>query len=172
MHWPHPFVTPAQIVPSIPPREVREETAVAKDDIEPDDIEEEIDLEGEDLEEGEFEDGEFDDDSESPDDEDDDESVGATVVRKPGDDDDDDEDMLAPDDVEADLDTILKDRLASENPPDEEDEEVETDDRGSGEESLQPKRADEELCSSCFLLVRRGAPVCPVGDDACPMFAK
>ena len=151
---------------------MREETAVAKDDIEPEDIEEEIDLEGDDLE-GDFEEEEFDDDGEAIDeDAADDESVGATIVRKAGDDDDEDEDMLAPDDVEADLDTILKDRLASENAADEDDEEVETEDRSGNEESLQPKRADEVLCSSCFLLVRQGAPVCPVGDDSCPIFVR
>ena len=32
------------------------------------------------------------------------------------------------------------------------------------------KRADEILCTSCFLLVRPNAPGCPVEDDACPIF--
>jgi hypothetical protein len=27
------------------------------------------------------------------------------------------------------------------------------------------------MCAQCFLLVRRSAPNCPVGDDACPIFA-
>ena len=35
---------------------------------------------------------------------------------------------------------------------------------------LEPKRADEILCTSCFLLVRPNAPGCPVEDDACPIF--
>jgi len=26
------------------------------------------------------------------------------------------------------------------------------------------------LCPTCFLLVRRNAPNCPVGDDTCPLF--
>ena len=143
---------------------------MAKDEIEPEDIDEEIDLEGDeeiDLE-GDFEEAEFDGDDEVDDDSE--EDVGATVVRKAGDDDEDDDDMLAPDDVEADLDTILKDRLASENAGDEDEEEVEVEERGSSEDALQPKRPDEVMCSSCFLLVRKGAPVCPVGDEACPIF--
>ena len=75
------------------------------------------------------------------------------------------------DDVEADLDRILKDRMVtSEEDTDEEDEEVEPDERGDTADRLQPKRADEQLCPSCFLLVRASAPGCPVGDDTCPVF--
>ena len=29
----------------------------------------------------------------------------------------------------------------------------------------------EQLCPTCFLLVRQGAPVCPIGDDECPIFS-
>jgi hypothetical protein len=105
-------------------------------------------------------------------DDDEESDVGATVVRKAGEDDDEDEDMLAPDDVEADLDTILKDRLASENAAAEDDDEIEPEDKSGGDDALQPKRPDEVLCSSCFLLVRKGAPTCPVGDDSCPVFAR
>ena len=47
----------------------------------------------------------------------------------------------------------------------------EVDDRSAGDDRLQPKRPDEQLCTSCFLLVRDSAPVCPVGDDACPIFS-
>lgn len=151
-----------------------EESNVAKDDIEPDDIDEEIDLEGEDdldILEDDLGDDLGDDDL--ADDEDDDDSMGSTIVRKAGsDDDDDDDDMVAPDDVEEDLAEILKDRLASEDLPAEEDEVVEADDRASGEDTLQPKRADETLCSSCFMLVRKNAPVCPMGDDECPVVSK
>ncbi len=77
--------------------------------------------------------------------------------------------MLSPDDVEADLDRILKDRLVTVEDEDE-DEEDEPDDRSEGGDRLQPKRADEQLCPNCFLLVRASAPGCPVGDDACPIF--
>ena len=66
----------------------------------------------------------------------------------------------------------LKDRLVTQDETSEdEDEEVEADERGGDTDRLQPKRPDEQLCSSCFLLVRRNAPNCPVGDDACPLFS-
>ena len=147
------------------------ETHVAKDDIEPEEIDEDIDLEeGDDLDL--IEDDELDDDGLlEDDDEDDDDSLGATIVRKATDDDEDDDDMVAPDDVEEDLAEILKDRLASEQAPDDEDDQAEPDEKG-GEDALQPKRADEVLCKSCFMLVRKNAPVCPMGDDACPTIKK
>ena len=151
---------------------------MAKKKIEPIDSEIEIDLEGDeidDLEELELDEPLIEDDEDAwldEDDEDDDESMGATIVRKPGDDDDDDDDMVAPDDVEEDLSQILKDRLASEDLPAEEDEVPDTEERSTGDDELQPKRPDELLCSSCFLLVRKNAPMCPIGDDACPVFVK
>jgi hypothetical protein len=85
--------------------------------------------------------------------------------------DDDDDDIIAPDDVEADLDTILKDRLVAADDDGGEDEEDEPEDRSESSDRLQPKRADEQLCPSCFLLVRNSAPICPVGDDECPLFS-
>jgi hypothetical protein len=90
---------------------------------------------------------------------------------KSSDDDDDDDDLRTEDDVEADLSSILQDKLASpqETAPEEEDEVV-GDDRTDGVERLQPRRADETQCSHCFLLVRQTAPSCPVEDDACPLF--
>ena len=151
---------------------------MAKKKIEPIASEIEIDLEGDeidDLEELELDEPLIEDDEDAlldEDDEDDDESMGATIVRKPGDDDDDDDDMVAPDDVEEDLSQILKDRLASEDLPAEEDEVPDTEERSTGDDELQPKRPDELLCSSCFLLVRKNAPMCPIGDDACPVFVK
>ncbi|MFP5487648.1 MAG: DUF4193 family protein, partial [Acidimicrobiia bacterium] len=81
--------------------------------------------------------------------------------------------LLAPDDVEADLDTILKDRMVAADDDDDDDDDDDvpaTDERGESIDGLQPKRADEILCSSCFLLVRPNAPGCPVGDDDCPIF--
>ena len=150
---------------------------MAKKKIEPIDSEIEIDLDGEDIDDLEGLEldeplSEDDDDALLEDDEDDDESMGATIVRKAGDDEDDDDDMVAPDDVEEDLSKILKDRLASEDLPAEEDEVPESDERSTGDDELQPKRADELLCNSCFLLVRKNAPMCPIGDDACPVFVK
>jgi hypothetical protein len=103
--------------------------------------------------------------------EDDDEAAAKAgpVRRSVGEEDDEDDDMLAPDDVEADLDTILKDRLVATEDEVNEDEE-EPEERGEAADRLQPKRADEQLCPSCFLLVRQSAPNCPVGDDDCPLF--
>lgn len=149
---------------------------MAKDEIDPEELDEEIEIDGEELDIlDDLEDepllGE-DDDIVDDDVEDDDDSLGATIVRKAGDEDDDEDDMVAPDDVEEDLAEILKDRLASEDLPAEEDEIVEVDDRGSGDDALQPKRADEVQCSVCFLLVRPNAPTCPMSDDMCPVFVK
>lgn len=90
---------------------------------------------------------------------------------KAADDEDDEDDLRTEDDVEADLSSILQDKLASpqETAPEEE-EEVVGDDRTDGVERLQPRRADETQCTHCFLLVRQTAPSCPVEDDICPLF--
>ncbi|NBV73599.1 MAG: hypothetical protein EBR65_01310 [Actinobacteria bacterium] len=78
--------------------------------------------------------------------------------------------MLSPDDVEADLDMILKDRMVAAEEEGEEDSPA-VDEKAEAIDGIQPKRADEQLCSSCFLLVRANAPSCPVGDDDCPVFS-
>ena len=90
---------------------------------------------------------------------------------KSTDDDDDEDDLRTEDDVEADLSSILQEKLSSpqETAPEEE-EEVVGDDRTDGVERLQPRRPDETQCTHCFLLVRQTAPGCPVEDDACPLF--
>jgi hypothetical protein len=134
------------------------------------------DLEAEDLDEDDvlddtddFTDDEFTDESE-----DEDEAATSGPARKSvaaGEDEDEDDDMLAPDDVEADLDTILKDRLVAVEDETNEDEE-EPEERGEQADRLQPKRADEQLCPNCFLLVRQSAPMCPVDDDDCPLFPR
>ena len=141
--------------------DVEVEPDIDGDDIDPEDLEEEVFEDEADVFEEEADD--FEEDAE-------DESV--PVARRAADDEDDD-DLTTPDDVEADLDTILKDRLvAAEDVPNEDDEEQEVDERSSDGEALQPRRADEEMCTSCFLLVRRAAPNCPVGDDDCPIFSR
>ena len=72
---------------------------------------------------------------------------------RPDDDDDDDDDELDPDDVEASLDVILKDRLVIEDAEiDEDDEQPETEDRGETAGAVVPKRPDEFVCQSCFLV--------------------
>jgi len=62
-----------------------------------------------------------------------------------------DEDIPDADDVEASLDVILKERLVVEDEP-EDDEAVEVDERGEGNERVLPKQADEFVCNSCFLV--------------------
>ena len=78
-------------------------------------------------------------------------------TRRSGEDDEDEEDdeEADPDDVEADLDTILKDRIAAqpdEDEGDDEDETPEPDERGDGTGRIQPKRPGEFVCQSCFLV--------------------
>ena len=105
------------------------------------------------------------------DDDADDSAAAPSRTRVAGEDEDEDDDLLAPDDVEADLDTILKDRLVTAEENQDEDDEQEPDDpRTDPGDRLQPKRPDEIQCSTCYLLVRTKAPGCPMGDDNCPIF--
>jgi hypothetical protein len=66
---------------------------------------------------------------------------------------------LHPDDVEAPLDTLLQERTASATLEDDEeeveDDEVDVDERGDGPTRIVPRRADEFLCKSCFLVLPR-----------------
>ena len=105
---------------------------------------------------------------------DDPDAIPATevVAKKSSDDDDDDDDLRTEDDVEADLDSILRDKLtaADDQPPEDDAEDAVVDDKTDGLERLQPRRPDETQCTQCFLLVRNSAPGCPVEDDACPLF--
>ena len=110
------------------------------------------------------------DETEEDEDDDDTEPVAKRTKKRVEEDEDEDDDLLSPDDVEADLDRILKDRLVTVDDEEDEDDE-EREERGEGGDRLQPKRPDEQLCPSCFLLVRASAPACPVGDDACPIFS-
>jgi hypothetical protein len=71
-------------------------------------------------------------------------------ARKKGEEDEEDEDELDPDDVEADLDTILKDRIAATD--DEDEDEEEADGQGGTGTRVQPKKASEFVCKSCFLV--------------------
>ena len=89
-------------------------------------------------------------------------------VPLPADDDDDEE--VHPSDVEADLEEILRDRIAASD--DDEDDE----DNASGQPktvSVAPPRPDEWTCNQCFLIVSmtqfgsRTDPVCPSGEEPC-----
>jgi hypothetical protein len=103
----------------------------------------------------------------------------AARARKKRDDEEEDEEEVDPDDVEADLDTILKDRIAAGEEDDEEEELEEQDTRTPGEvvEGVSPKKANEFMCTGCFLLVHPaqfGPPdhlECPVGEEVCPGLA-
>ncbi len=65
----------------------------------------------------------------------------------------DDDDEPDPDDVEADLDTILKDRLvvAEDEEEDDDDEPLEVEDKGEGGK-VRPRAPGEFVCQSCFLV--------------------
>jgi hypothetical protein len=161
---------------------------MAEDDdvIDPDDeVTEEDELESDDLEAPDLDDEDLEDDVVDDDlddavvvdvdeeDEEDDAPAATTRrrVRAGEDEDEDDDDILSPDDVEADLDRILKDRMvASDEDAELEEEDDVVEERTDPGDRLQPKRPDEVLCSSCFLLVRSTAPGCPVADDDCPIF--
>ena len=87
------------------------------------------------------------------------EVVGVVVpverpTEKRGDDDDDEEEDFDADDVEEDLDTILKDRIAAgtEEEEEEEDAALDSEDRTNSANRVQPKRPDEFVCQSCFLV--------------------
>jgi hypothetical protein len=89
--------------------------------------------------------------------------------------DDEDEDELDPDDIEEDLDTILKDRIAAGDDLDD-DEEEEVEDTSSSElaEGVTAKRDGEFSCAGCFMIVhprqfgRLDNLTCPKGDEDCP----
>jgi hypothetical protein len=96
------------------------------------------------------------------------EAVVATVVAPPpetkGDDEEEEDGLdldeeLHPDDVEAPLDALLKERTAAATMEDEEEEveeeEVELDERGEGPTKIMPRRPGEFLCASCFLVLPR-----------------
>ena len=88
----------------------------------------------------------------------------ATVVT-PGGTGEEDEDVvdldeeLHPDDVEAPLDALLQEKTAAATLEDDEeeleDEEPDGDERGDGPARIVPRRADEFVCRSCFLVLPR-----------------
>jgi len=81
-----------------------------------------------------------------------------------------------PDNLEADLNTILRDRLVAGDDIESAEEagEVETGQPAELLGSVTPRRDDEWLCEGCFLLVSksqlgsRKAPRCPSGEEICP----
>lgn len=155
---------------------------MADDPTDEDFDEEEIDVDLDDEElAGDLEGDEDLGDSEETDDLDEEEAAAdaALAARPKREDDDDDEDDINPDDVEADLDEILKDRIAAADEEEDDEEETVPEPRTSTEiaEGVTPKRANEFTCTGCFLLVNRGqfgpagAMHCPVGEEDCPAIA-
>ncbi len=140
-----------------------------EEEIDPEDIEGGFDVEEapEDLDEDDeidpdidaaFVEPDVDDDAVVVVEEDEDAAIEVPVAKPKRDDEDgeeDDEEELDPDDVEADLDMILKDRIAAapEEEEEEEEEAVEADQSGeAGGGRIQPRRPGEFVCQSCFLL--------------------
>ncbi len=86
------------------------------------------------------------------------------------------DDEVDPDNLEADLNTILRDRLVASDDIENEEEtgEAETGQPAELLGSVTPRRDDEWLCEGCFLLVSksqlgsRKAPRCPSGEEICP----
>jgi hypothetical protein len=62
---------------------------------------------------------------------------------------------LHPDDVEEALDVVLRERTVAAGLEEEEDEEDEPDDRGEAGTKIVPRRENEFLCKSCFLVLPR-----------------
>lgn len=81
---------------------------------------------------------------------------GAEAAEEDDDDGVDLEEELHPDDVEEPLDVLLAERVAAERLDEEEadleDEDLEPDDRSEGSGRILPRRDDEFLCRSCFLV--------------------
>ena len=126
------------------------------EDLDEEDLEGLGDELGDDLDEG---------DAVEVDDEDDDAEPVRPRARNAEDEDEEEEES---DDVEADLDTILKDRLATYD-EDEEDEEQEAQAVITDDGELPQRREFEFPCPSCFLLVNaktvRRSGSCPQCDD-------
>jgi len=104
--------------------------------------------------------------------------VPARRKKASGDDDEEEEEDVDPDDVEADLDTILKDRIAAgDDLDDEEEEEVPDRNDPDTNDGVAAKKEGEFTCPGCFMIVhprqfgRRDAMSCPEGYDPCPAIA-
>ncbi len=121
-------VDDAKISTSIPTRISTTTTSIVDEDLDDDD-----------------DDAADDDDDEDEDEDDDDSSARARKRKGADDDDDDDDDMVAPDDVEADLDTILKDRMVT---VDDDDDDDDDDDIAQPDEGRPPSEARPSMASS------------------------
>jgi len=128
----------------------------------------------EDIEE-EDDDDHLADDDEDIEEEDDEKEVPERSPKRPPQTEGEFDDEVDPDNLEADLNTILRDRIASgDDVEDDEAGEVETGQPAELLGSVTPRRDDEWLCEGCFLLVSksqlgsRREPRCPSGEEICP----
>lgn len=146
--------------------------------LEDDELEEDLDDELDDDEIVDVE-GEIDDVDKVVDEvEDEEEEVPTARRKRPSDVDEDEDEDIDPDDVEADLDAILKDRIAA-TPDDEEDEDEvqETGTDGDVGERVAAKTAEEFTCTTCFMIVhprqfgRKDNLTCPEGYSPCSSIA-
>lgn len=129
-----------------------EEPGEELDDVDLDELGDDVDLD--DLGDDDLGDDDLDgltDDEEIGDELTDDE-VPVVALTAPTDDDDYDDEEMHPDDVEASLDVILKDRLVIEDIEIDDEDSPDTDDRSEGASVVIPKRPDEFVCQSCFLV--------------------
>jgi len=138
-----------------------------------DEIGDDLDEEFEDV----LEDGEIDDDlDEEIEEEEEGSKNGPARNATMSDDEDGDGEDIDPDNVEADLDTILKDRLAAGDDEDEDEETPDPSPETSGQ--VAPKRDNEWTCEGCFLIVSssqfgpRDNPRCPSGEEPCPSLVR
>lgn len=83
----------------------------------------------------------------------------------------DENELRLPDDAEADLLTILENKIHAESKEEEEEESSSETSDSTDELTLIPRKIDEQHCQKCWLLVRKNAPKCPVHDDDCPIFS-
>ena len=135
-----------------------------------DDFEDEPTLDDEDIDEDVLEEDLADDDELLVDDLDDDDlDPDVIVVPVPGalvepaeavaEDEEDDvvdlDEELHPDDVEEALDVVLRERTVAQGLEEEEEEDDEPDDRGEPGTKIVPRRENEFLCKSCFLVLPR-----------------
>lgn len=84
---------------------------------------------------------------------------GVIVEESDGDDEDDDvvdlDEELHPDDVEEALDVVLRERTVAAGLEEDEEDDDEPDDRGEAGTKIVPRRENEFLCKSCFLVLPR-----------------
>ena len=89
------------------------------------------------------------------------------------------DDEVDPDNLEDDLNTILRDRIAaSDDADDDGDGKADTGQPAEMLGTVTPRRNDEWLCEGCFLLVSRSQlgsrnnPRCPSGEEVCPSLGR